>query len=309
MMYCAMRSGQKGQAVHLLADMATTPLPDHMVISIATDNAFDLGILSSKVHVQWSLATGGTLEDRPRYYKTRCFETFPFPALEEGPLKQRIRDLGDGERLDAHRKRQQEQHPGLTLTGMYHVLEKLRGGEPLNAKEKLIPDQGLVTVLRQIHDELDAAVLETYGSSHLAVETQDGKTQDVRPEQAQEELLTRLVALNHQRTAEEKRGHIRWLRPDYQNPASAAPHSIQTTLQGTEPDPSSSKIKNHQSSIDNPSSSLPWPDRLPEQVAILRKLIADDDCPSCASLLGCPENGVDRELWKSSWCDKRDGLL
>ncbi len=41
----------------------------------------------------------------------------------------------------------QEQHPGLTLT----------------AKEKQIHDQGLVTVLRQIHDELDEAVLEAYG--------------------------------------------------------------------------------------------------------------------------------------------------
>jgi hypothetical protein len=57
----------------------------------------------------------------------------------------------------------QEQHPGLTLTGIYNVLEKLRSGEPLTAKEKLIHDQGLVTVLRQIHDELDEAVLEAYG--------------------------------------------------------------------------------------------------------------------------------------------------
>lgn len=43
-----------------------------------------------------------------------------------------------------------------------------------------------------------------------------------------------------------------------------------------DPDSSSSnpksKINNHQTSI-NPSSPLAWPDRLPEQVAILRKLI------------------------------------
>ena len=32
--------------------------------------------------------------------------------------------------LDAHRKRQQAQHPELTLTDMYNVLEKLRAGEP-----------------------------------------------------------------------------------------------------------------------------------------------------------------------------------
>ena len=135
------------------------------VVCIACEDSYNLGILSSDVHSVWSLVQGGTLEDRPRYNNTRCFDTFPFPALSESPLKQRIRELG--ERLDSHRKRQQEQHPGLTLTGMYNVLEKLRSGEPLTAKEKQVHDQGLVTVLRQIHDELDAAVLEAYGWSDL----------------------------------------------------------------------------------------------------------------------------------------------
>jgi hypothetical protein len=51
------------------------------------------------------------------------------------------------------RKRQQQQHPGLTLTGIYNVFEKLRSGDPLTVKEKQIHDQGLVTVLRQIHDD------------------------------------------------------------------------------------------------------------------------------------------------------------
>ena len=35
-------------------------------------------------------------------------------------------------------------------------------------------------------------------------------------EQAEEELLSRLVALNLERQEEEKRGDVRWLRPDYQ---------------------------------------------------------------------------------------------
>ena len=52
---------------------------------------------------------------------------------------------------------------------------------------------------------------------------------------------------------------------------------MQTTLQGTDPDSSGSKIKNPQSSIVNPSSLLPWPDRLPEQVVLIRKLIAGYD--------------------------------
>src|SRR5690606_29243921 len=101
----------------------------------------------------------------PRYNNSRCFETFPFP--EATPEQQaQISDLA--ERLDAHRKRQQAQHPELTLTGMYNVLEKLRTGETLTAKEKTIHEQGLVSVLRELHDELDRAVFSAYGWDDLA---------------------------------------------------------------------------------------------------------------------------------------------
>jgi hypothetical protein len=237
---------------------------------------------------------------------------FPFPALEEAPLKQRIRDLG--ERLDSHRKRQQEQHPGLTLTGIYNVLEKLRSGEPLTAKEKLIHDQGLVTVLRPIHDELDEAVLEAYGWSDLSANgthCSGGLRPSIANEEApqlvpngidahratlqdtsvassnfsvsasqhfsvyQDALLTRLVALNHARAAEEKRGLIRWLRPDYQNPTAQASDGhrppLQEDLAGTE------TADHSKSNIQNSTSLPPWPDRLPEQVALLRKLIGGYD--------------------------------
>jgi hypothetical protein len=77
-----------------------------------------------------------------------------------------------------------------------------------------------------------------------------------------------------ERAAEEMRGLIRWLRPDYQNKTANAPQSEQTTLPGTETDTSSqSKIQNQQSSIDNPSSPIRWPTRLPEQVTLIRQLL------------------------------------
>ena len=44
-------------------------LADHMIVCIASDDAFHLGVLSSNVHITWALARGGTLEDRPRYNK------------------------------------------------------------------------------------------------------------------------------------------------------------------------------------------------------------------------------------------------
>ncbi len=99
-----------------------------MLICIALDDAYPLGVLSSAVHVAWALAAGGTLGRPIRVYnKTRCFETFPFP--DATPDQQaRIRALA--EQLDAHRKRQQAQHPTLTLTGIYNVLPKSAPARP-----------------------------------------------------------------------------------------------------------------------------------------------------------------------------------
>lgn len=199
--------------------------PDNKLVCLALSDAFALGVLSSRLHVTWALAAGSTLEDRPVYVKTTCFETFPFPFADEA-LQDKIRDLA--EQIDSHRKRQQGEHPGLTLTGMYNVLEKLRSGEVLTDKERTIHELGLVSVLRELHDALDQAVFEAYGWTDLAARLvgRPGATTplpdkpDVQAE-AEEELLMRLVALNAQRAADEARGQIQWLRPAYQNPSTA----------------------------------------------------------------------------------------
>ncbi len=240
--------------------------PDNMLIAIASDDSFHLGVLSSAIHVVWALATGGTLEDRPRYNKSRCFEPFSFPALEESQLKQRIRDLG--ERLDAHRKRQQKLHADLTLTGIYNVLEKLRSGETLTTKERDIHDKGLVTVLKQIHDDLDTAVLDAYGwlpdLAGQAPLADRMAAKDTQADALQQDLLTRLVALNHERAAEEKRGFIRYLRPDYQAPGATPAQPSEVNLPGTDDAILAAVI---------PADVLAWPAELPAQVAAIRKLL------------------------------------
>jgi hypothetical protein len=121
-------------------------------------------------------------------------------------VSQKSRIRVPGESLDAHRKRQQSLHPKRTITDMYNVLEKLRKNEELTPWDRLIHEQGLVSVLRQIHDDLDAAVADAYG---WPADFPD------------EEILRRLVALNAERAEEEKRGLIRWLRPEFQNPTGA----------------------------------------------------------------------------------------
>ncbi|MGH6838221.1 MAG: class I SAM-dependent DNA methyltransferase [Methylocella sp.] len=178
--------------------LAASILPDNMLVCTALDDAFFLGVLSSRFHVVWTLGTGGTLEDRPRYTKSKCFDPFPFPDPPEA-LKVQIRETA--EELDALRKNVQAEHPGLTLTQIYNVLEKIRAGEKLETQEEAIKTNGLVLILRELHEKLDALVAEAYGWAENL---------------SDDEILARLVALNAERAAEEKRGLIRWLRPNYQ---------------------------------------------------------------------------------------------
>ncbi len=115
------------------------------------------------------------------------------------------------EDLDAHRKRVLAEHPHLTMTGLYNVLEKLRSGaapETLDDADRRIFDDGLVLILKEYHDRLDALVASAYGWP---------------ADLSDEEILARLVALNKERAQEEARGQVRWLRPEYQIPRFGSP--------------------------------------------------------------------------------------
>jgi hypothetical protein len=182
--------------------LSTEILPDNRLICFAVADAALLAVLSSSIHVQWALATGGTLEDRPIYTKTRCFDPFPFPAWEE---PQRAALAEAGERLDAFRKQRLAEHPELTMTRLYNALEahraKLATGKAMSAQEAADFDAGSVLILDELHRTIDRLTLDAYGWP------QDETT---------EQRLARLVALNAERAAEEARGEVRWLRPEYQ---------------------------------------------------------------------------------------------
>ncbi|MCB2380539.1 class I SAM-dependent DNA methyltransferase [Hymenobacter sp. BT635] len=177
-------------------------LPDNKLVAIALDDAYHLGILSSRMHVVWAMAAGSRLGvgNDSVYAKSRCFDPFPFPAAT--PVQRaRIRELA--EQLDAHRKRQQTQHPSLTLTDLYNVVEKLRAGQNLIAKDQSINQLGLASIVLSLHQQLDVAVAEAYAWPAALPDA---------------EILQRLVRLNHERTAEEAVGVVRYLRAAYQAP-------------------------------------------------------------------------------------------
>jgi hypothetical protein len=277
----------------------STILPDDKLIAIATEDALHLGVLSSVVHTPWALATGGTLEDRPVYSKSTCFEPFTFPSDDTGltpTLTDRIRALA--EQLDAHRKARQAEHAELTLTGMYNVLAKLRAGEPLSAKERATHEQGLVAVLRSLHDDLDAAVLAAYGWSDLAAPLADHTPAGAESRAAAvETLLERLVALNARRAAEEAAGTVRWLRPEFQTRPREAAAPVQAAIDLPVPTAAPARAEAGEADdadetaeaaeADAPDSATPplaapnaaaarrpWPAGLPEQIKAVADLLA-----------------------------------
>lgn len=225
-------------------------VPDQSLMVFPTVDALWLGLLSSRPHLVWAPVAGGRLGvgDDPRYNNTRCFDPFPFPADVPETLKDKIR--AEAEALDALRKRVLTKHEDLTLTKLYNVLAALKEGRPLTEAERDIHDRGLVTLIRQHHDAIDALAAEAYSWP---------------ADLSDEEVLTRLVALNKARAAEEAKGLIRWLRPEFQAPDYKAP--VTQTLDLGE------------AAAVLPDNVIPWPGSLPEQVSAVQTILSAAGSP------------------------------
>ncbi|MCP5537818.1 MAG: hypothetical protein H7A51_16490 [Akkermansiaceae bacterium] len=197
---------------------------------------------------------------------------------------------------------------------MYNVLEKLRSGEPLTAKEKTIHDDGLVTLLKQIHDDIDRTVFEAYGWQDIWQWQQDAMrgscydpetdlvsrleiesaslTEAIAPflEKYQQVLLQRLVDLNHQRAAEEAQGRIRYLRPDFQNPDGTAPERS--------PELIAAPAVIQTVATSGKAGKLKWPKELSDRVTVLRPLLttALPDAAALSQLFGRKSPKREKEI-------------
>ncbi len=74
-------------------------------------------------------------------------------------------------------------------------------------------------------------------------------------------ILERLVALNTERAAEEARGHVRWLRPDYQAPDHTPAPAVQPALLAED-------------ATAAPAALPPWPTELAARAAAVRVALA-----------------------------------
>lgn len=223
--------------------LSATVAPDHSLVCIASADPFVLGVLSSSIHAVWALAAGSTLEDRPRYTKTACFDPFPFPVPPPA-LREQIGELATA--IVAHRARAVATHPAATPTALYNVVAKLREGTPLTMAERALHEATACGTLRDMHDRLDAAVAAAYGWSW--------------PE-SPAVVLERLVALHAERRREEATGQVRWLRPDYQpgraGAIAAGDAEAAAVLEASAVEP------------------LEWPTNAAGQIMLVQRLVAE----------------------------------
>ncbi len=186
-------------------------IPDNMLVVTGSDDAFHLGVLSSLIHCEWTLQSGGWLGfgNDNRYNKSKVFDPFPFPDATPAQ-RASIADLA--EELDETRKAALAEVPGLTMTEIYNLRDRQRAGQLKDLLETGRAAKARVGIVGRLHEQIDAEVAAAYGWAD------DWKNGNLPPA----EIVSRLVALNGTRAAEEKAGTVRWLRPDYQIPRFGA---------------------------------------------------------------------------------------
>ena len=158
-------------------------------------------MLHSRAHELWSLRLGTSLEDRPRYTPTTTFETFPFPWPLNTPgdaLTPEQRAHRDSIAAAARALDEAREHwlnpPELVREEPDVVPELPMRKVPVDeAAERELKKRTLTNLYNQLptwldnlHRSLDQAVLDAYGWPH-----------DIE----EEDMLGRLVALNHDRAS------------------------------------------------------------------------------------------------------------
>ncbi|GJO02299.1 hypothetical protein NJB18091_37020 [Mycobacterium marinum] len=169
--------------------ISTGSVPSEAVVVFATASYADQAVLSSSAHQLWAITYGSTLETRVRYTPSDVFETFPRPA----PTKwlERMGRTLDRERALIMRRR------GYGLTQIYNLINDSQISNASDAD---------VSRMREIHVELDEAVMDAYGWSGLKLDHGFHVYRQMErwtvSAAARVEILDRLLEENHRRAAE-----------------------------------------------------------------------------------------------------------
>ena len=156
--------------VWIMADM----LPSNLVIAIASEDDYVLGLLSSSIHELWARSVGSQLresESGGTYTPTTCFQTFPFPRATE---EQRVTIGAAAAELNRLREGWLNP-PGMSASDLKkRTLTNLYNTRP--------------TWLDNVHKVLDAAVADAYGWP---------------ADLGEQDILERLLGLNLERAGAE----------------------------------------------------------------------------------------------------------
>jgi hypothetical protein len=223
---------------HSFFRIPATYVVDQKLVVFPSYDPARLILLQSHWHTLWVLEHGSSLETRPVYTPSDCFETFPFPAALTG-----LADIGA--RFDMHRSAVM-QATQLGLTKTYN-----RFHDPKQQDADIVK-------LRELHVEMDRAVARAYGWSDLDLghgfhETKQGQRFTVS-EAARRELLDRLLALNHARYAEEVAAGLHKPGGGKSRPTSRKPTATSDAppdSAGTTPTSSSARPRNRQPPASN----------------------------------------------------------
>jgi hypothetical protein len=161
----------------------------HATVVFPTASEAFYAALQSTLHEEWRLKHGTSLKTDARYTPSDCFETFPFPAS--------VDDLANiGERYHTQRAT-------CCVTfdeGLTPIANRFQGRD----------ESPFIRELRDLHIELDRQVLAAYGWSDLRLDHDfRGSGKDTRftvSDPIRQELLDRLLELNHKRHADEDGG-------------------------------------------------------------------------------------------------------
>jgi len=190
-----------GASPHMaFAFVSSTSVFAHSLDILAFQETTAFGVLQSRAHELWARFFSSTLEDRLRYAPTDCFRTFPLPEnFKANPVLEAV-----GESYHAFRAQLMiDRNEGLTKT--------------YNRFHKSTERAADIQRLRELHTEMDVAVLRAYGWDDLAARAQpefieqeadEGKAPKTRfdwPSEFKDEVLARLLKLNAERHAEEVR--------------------------------------------------------------------------------------------------------
>lgn len=158
------------------------------IVVFATDSYADQAVVSSNMHWTWAVMYGSTLETRVRYTPSDVFETFPLPRPTQ-------RLVETGQELDIDR-REIMLRRDLGLTKLYNLVND--PDTPDSADQD-------VARMREIHVELDHAVMDAYGWGDIPLEhgfyTYRQMTRWTVSPAARVEILDRLLEENHRRVA------------------------------------------------------------------------------------------------------------